>query len=130
MKPAAFAAAVIFCLAASACSEEQKDRPHSAAADEPTQAQIAYADKAIPADATLAAIYDRSCRSCHGVPDTGALLTGDGDAWRNKIEEKGVAHLIQSVKNGLNGMPAMGLCNDCSDTEINDLIDFMAANPT
>jgi cytochrome c5 len=33
--------------------------------------------------------------------------------------------LLASVQAGLNGMPARGLCPDCSDEELRRLIDFL-----
>ena len=39
----------------------------------------------VPADPDLAAIYNRSCRSCHTVAATGSPLTGDRAAWAPRI---------------------------------------------
>ena len=81
-----------------------------------------------PADAVLSEVYNRSCRSCHTVAATGAPLTGDADAWAQRYE-KGMGTLVDNVINGFGGMPALGLCMDCSAADFEALIDFMATPP-
>ncbi len=82
----------------------------------------------VPVDASLAETYNRSCRSCHTVAATGAPLTGDADAWAQRYE-KGMGTLVDNVINGFGGMPALGLCMDCSAADFEALIDFMATPP-
>jgi cytochrome c5 len=93
---------------------------------EPTPAQIAYAERASPSDATLAAIYERSCKACHAVTGMGAPLTGHADAWTLRSGQRSMNELVASVRNGLNAMPAMGYCPDCSDEDFSALIQFMS----
>ena len=78
-----------------------------------------------PADEALAAIYDRSCRSCHTVAATGAPLTGDHAAWEARMT-KGIGTLVDNVVNGFGGMPPYGLCMDCDAQQFEDLVAFMA----
>lgn len=92
----------------------------------PTPADITYADEAVPSDTRMAGIYDRSCRSCHSVEGMEAPLTGHRPAWAARMDEKGLEGLLASTKNGYKGMPAMGLCNDCSDEDLEALIVFMS----
>ena len=79
-----------------------------------------------PADAALASIYDRSCRSCHTIAATGAPLTGDRAAWSERLD-KGMNTLVDNVINGFGGMPPLGMCMDCGAEEFEALIVFMAA---
>ncbi|GAA0470891.1 hypothetical protein GCM10009096_09760 [Parasphingorhabdus litoris] len=92
----------------------------------PTESDISKAAEAVPAHAQLAAKYDRSCRSCHSTPDAGAPLTAHKAAWDERFKAKDANGLLTSTKNGLNAMPAMGLCNDCTDDELMQLTAFMA----
>ncbi len=78
-----------------------------------------------PSEPELAAIYDRSCRSCHTMATTGAPLTGDKAAWAPRMD-KGTDVLLGSVVNGFGGMPPLGLCMDCSTEQFTALIQFMA----
>jgi len=79
----------------------------------------------VPADAELAAIYLRSCRSCHTIAATGAPLTGDAAGWAPRLD-KGMDVLLGNVINGFGGMPPLGLCMDCSAGQFEALIRFMA----
>ena len=92
----------------------------------PDAAAIALAEELAPDDTALAAKYDRSCRSCHSLVDSGAPLTGHKQAWDGRFKTKNMETLLANTKAGLAAMPAMGLCNDCSDVEFTGLINFMA----
>ncbi|MCV6597500.1 MAG: c-type cytochrome [Mangrovicoccus sp.] len=92
----------------------------------PTAAQISYADEAMPSDAALAAIYDRSCRACHALEGFGAPLTGHSADWQARLDARGgMQALLISARDGYQDMPAKGLCNDCSDAQFLQLIEFM-----
>lgn len=96
--------------------------------------KIAFA-AAITASATLSVSaqadpdmdkYNKSCVVCHGMGVAGAPKAGDAAAWEPRLA-KGMETLMASVKNGLNAMPPMGMCFDCSDDEYMELIKFMSA---
>ncbi len=69
--------------------------------------------------------YNKSCVVCHDQGVAGAPKTGDAAAWEPRMA-KGMETLMASVKNGLNAMPPMGMCFDCTDDEYMDLIKYMA----
>ena len=108
-------AAVLMALLVTACGPS--DGGHAA--------KEATARKLQPADAALADIYNRSCRSCHTVAATGSPLTGDTSAWELRMA-KGMNTLVDNVVNGFGGMPPFGLCMDCDADQFEDLILFMA----
>ncbi len=81
--------------------------------------------KLVPQDPEIAAIYARSCRSCHTVAATGAPLTGDASTWTPRMA-KGMDAMVNSVINGFGGMPPFGLCMDCDARQFEALIQFMA----
>ena len=103
-----------------ACSGDGDGAGQSAGAEARSQALS-------PADPQLAAIYARSCRSCHAVGATGSPLTGDVAAWEPRMA-KGLDILVDNVVNGFGGMPPFGLCMDCSAEEFEQLILFMAGD--
>ena len=70
--------------------------------------------------------YNKSCMVCHEQGVAGAPKTGDAATWEPRVA-KGMDALMASVKNGLNAMPPMGMCFDCSDEEYMELIKYMAA---
>lgn len=104
-----------------ACSEEKE----AEAPPQPTLEQVRLAEDLTPADEALADKYDRSCRSCHSLADSGAPLTGFTPAWTPRLEARGMEGMLASTKNGFKNMPARGLCADCSDEEFTAMITFM-----
>ena len=93
----------------------------------PTDADVRRAEALRPRDAQLAAKYERSCLLCHGVR-SGAPLVGFAPAWKGRVAQ-GEGALLAHVREGFNAMPAMGLCTDCSDTELRQLIHFLIQGP-
>ena len=69
--------------------------------------------------------YNKSCAVCHAQGVAGAPMTGNVEAWAPRLD-KGMDALLASVKNGLNAMPPMGMCFDCSDEEYMELIEYMS----
>jgi cytochrome c5 len=89
----------------------------------PTDADVRLAEAKRPQDPQLAAQYERSCLLCHGVR-SGAPLVGFEPAWKPRVAQ-GTDTLLAHVREGFNAMPAMGLCTDCSEAELRQLIDFV-----
>lgn len=90
----------------------------------PTDADVLAAEALRPARPELAATYERSCMACHGVRSA-APLTGHAESWRPRLAQ-GMDTLLKHTREGLRGMPAMGLCPDCGDQDFSDLITFMS----
>lgn len=75
--------------------------------------------------AQIEAKYNKSCVTCHGAGVAGAPKPGDADAWAARMD-KGMETLYNSALKGLPpGMPAKGMCFDCSDDELKALVDYM-----
>ena len=70
--------------------------------------------------------YNKACAVCHAAGVAGAPKTNDVAAWEPRLA-KGMDALVASVKNGLNAMPPMGMCFDCSDEEYQELITYMSS---
>ena len=71
-------------------------------------------------------IYGASCIACHSSGAAGAPKLGDVAGWAPRVG-KGIDVLYANAINGFNGMPAKGLCMDCSDDEIKATVDYMVA---
>jgi cytochrome c5 len=69
-------------------------------------------------------IYRVYCGSCHGSGWQGAPIAYDEQEWKSRMTN-GAAAMFANAKNGLNSMPAMGACMDCSDAELKAAIDEM-----
>ena len=101
-------------------------RTSKAAAKIVTMAFIASAAAvAVQAEPNLQK-YNKSCAMCHDQGVAGAPKTGDAATWDARTA-KGMDALMASVKNGLNAMPPMGMCFDCTDEEYMALIEYMTA---
>jgi len=72
-------------------------------------------------------VYNGSCAACHSTGAAGAPIVGDVAAWTPRLD-KGLETLFSNALNGFNGMPAKGMCMDCSDDEINDAVTHMVDN--
>lgn len=68
--------------------------------------------------------YQMSCFACHGTGAAGAPALGDAEAW-NERTAKGMDVVMANVMNGINAMPAKGLCMTCSDDDLRALVDYM-----
>ena len=69
--------------------------------------------------------YQSTCFACHGTGQAHAPVVGDIIEWEIRLE-KGFETLVNNTINGLNGiMPARGLCADCSDEQLENIVEYM-----
>jgi len=69
-------------------------------------------------------VYTQYCFACHSTGVSGAPVIGDITAWQPRID-KGNDTLLGTMKNGINAMPPMGTCMNCSDDELLASLDHM-----
>lgn len=72
-------------------------------------------------------VYNTKCAACHGTGVAGAPKLGDISGWASRIAA-GEESLLNNAIKGLNAMPPMGTCADCSDDEISETVKYMVAN--
>lgn len=72
-------------------------------------------------------VYKTKCFTCHGSGAAGAPRLGNAADWGPRVA-KGMDTLYASAIDGFKGMPAKGLCMDCSDAELNAAVDHMVEN--
>ncbi len=97
------------------------------AVEEPTTvltetALVAVEPESVAFDA--AATYQMNCFACHGTGAAGAPLLGEAEVWEEKLA-KGIGEVMANVINGINAMPARGLCASCSDDDLKALVDYI-----
>ena len=70
--------------------------------------------------------YMASCFACHSTGAAGAPKVGAGMAieWGPRLE-KGLDAVVSNTVNGLNTMPAKGLCFDCTDDDLRAIVEYM-----
>ncbi len=97
------------CLAGEACAADGLAAPAAAGSGE----------------FSVEATYTASCSMCHASGMAGAPRTDDAAAWAARIAEKGIEGLVANAINGINAMPARGMCMTCSDEDIAALVEYI-----
>lgn len=101
--------------------------PAATASAEPAAPAAEETVAAAPAnDFDVEATYNMSCMACHASGAAGAPMLGDEAAWNERLE-KGMDAVMANVMNGVNAMPARGLCMSCSDEDLHALVEYMVA---
>lgn len=85
-------------------------------------AQAASAQAAGPRSG--ADIYNSACVACHSAGVLGAPKLQDAADWAPRME-KGFDTVWQNAINGINAMPPMGTCGNCSNDDIKAAIEYM-----
>ena len=91
-------------------------------ADSGTALQIAQVSEGFNAEQK----YMASCFACHSTGAAGAPKVGAGmmSDWEPRLE-KGLDAVVANAVNGINAMPAKGLCFDCNEDDIRALVEYM-----
>jgi cytochrome c5 len=71
-------------------------------------------------------IYESSCKICHGEGIGEAPKAFSNDAWSERLS-KGQDTLLAHTIGGFKGMPPLGMCSDCTQEDLVDLIDYMSS---
>lgn len=77
---------------------------------------VALADEA-KAPRSADAILDQYCNVCHLTGWNGAPLSDEANDWQPRLTT-GFDSLFKNAKQGINNMPPMGTCTDCTDAEL------------
>ena len=85
---------------------------------------VAKTDYSITETRSGEEIYNGTCNTCHGIGLAGTPKFGDRVSWGERANED-LDKLVASVTNGLNGMPPMGMCMDCSEEELTGSVQYM-----
>ena len=73
--------------------------------------------------------YTQTCAVCHEEGTRGAPIPGVVDDWSYRLDY-GVEELYLNTVEGMGEMPPRGACADCSDEEIEAIVDFMLQQNT
>lgn len=119
--------AISIALLLTACGGNESGTSSNNSAGNAAAAVPAAPKQMVPENPELAAIYKRSCISCHANGAANAPRTGNKEEWAPRME-KGMDAMLESAINGMGGMPALGLCMDCNEEQFEGLINFMAGN--
>lgn len=104
------------------------EEPSAAVAEQESPAPMAMA-AAAPAVADafdVEGTYMANCNACHAAGVANAPKLGDKAAWDARLE-KGMDALMVNVMNGINAMPAKGLCMSCTQENLQEIVNYMVA---
>jgi len=73
-------------------------------------------------------VYNAHCHVCHATGLNDAPKFKDAAGWATRLA-KGAQELLVVTKKGLNTMPPMGTCMNCTDAELRAAIDYMTPPP-
>ena len=76
-------------------------------------------------DFSVDGTYEQYCAMCHNTGMAGAPELGADDFWSERLDEVGFETIVTNAIDGVNAMPPRGMCNDCSDTEIGELVEYL-----
>jgi cytochrome c5 len=66
-----------------------------------------------------------ACTACHAVGVLGAPKTQVAADWQPRLDEKGFDTVWKNAIDGINAMPPMGTCGDCTNDDIKAAIEYM-----
>lgn len=135
------AAALLLVLGIAGCGSESNEVKLTAEQEKAMTERLAPAgevvlEKDVPAAPVAAAssgprsgeeIYNTKCAACHGTGAAGAPKLGSAADWESRVAQ-GIDTLYTHAIQGIRGMPAKGLCMDCSDEELHAAVDHMVDN--
>ncbi len=134
------AVALLLALGIAGCGSESKEVKLTADQEKAMTERLAPAgevvlEKDVPSAPVAAAsgprsgeeIYNTKCTACHSTGAAGAPKVGAAGDWESRLAQ-GIETLYTHALNGIRGMPAKGLCMDCSADEIHAAVDYMVDN--
>jgi len=68
--------------------------------------------------------YMATCFACHNSGAGGAPNPNNPDDWTARLE-RGMDSIMTNVVNGINAMPAKGLCFNCTNEDLRAVVDYM-----
>lgn len=71
------------------------------------------------------AIYEKYCITCHQDGLAGAPKYRAAADWAPRLTNSTLDDLVERAIKGINAMPAKGTCNECSDDDIKQAIQYM-----
>lgn len=100
--------------------------PMAAAAEAAEVAETVEAVEVAASGFDAEATYMANCNACHAAGVANAPKLGDKAAWDARMA-KGMDAIMVNVMNGINAMPAKGLCMSCSADDLQAIVNYMVA---
>lgn len=75
---------------------------------------------------SASAAYDQYCAMCHNTGMAGAPTRENSAHWAARVSDVGFAAVLSNAINGVNAMPARGMCATCSDEQMSELVEYLS----
>ena len=69
--------------------------------------------------------YEQYCAMCHNTGMAGAPMRTATDHWEARLADVGINTIVTNAINGINAMPARGMCMTCSDDEVAEMVYYL-----
>lgn len=70
-------------------------------------------------------VYQDNCAMCHDTGMANAPQPGQTDRWNTRLEEDGLDGVVANAISGINAMPPRGMCTDCTDDEVRQVVEYL-----
>jgi cytochrome c5 len=87
---------------------------------------MGHASVAEAIDDGVRELYSMYCASCHGVKGTAAPEAFNQTAWKKRMA-KGTSVVLANAVRGVGNMPPSGTCGECTQSDLQQLIQYMSS---
>lgn len=88
----------------------------------------AFAEVSVALSERQLRLLGSNCLQCHAAPHTGAPQIGSADDWQAVLAQ-GEALTLKHVVEGVGGMPPLGYCSACDESDLRQLSRYVAGFP-
>lgn len=75
-------------------------------------------------DPYIVELYQAYCVGCHA-QQSDAPIAFDPKQWQGRLA-KGQDRVLENAINGIGNMPPLGMCQECGEQDLMDLIEYMS----
>jgi cytochrome c len=114
------------------CMKNCKEPGSIRITSEPSIATLQAVEAEVEAEVVVSGgekIYQQACMMCHEAGVAGSPMTGDADAWAERIA-KGRKMMLHNAIEGIGVMPPKGGRSQLSDEEVASAVDFLIQKAT
>lgn len=86
---------------------------------------LIFAPLSLYAESNAKNIYEQHCIVCHRDGVAGAPKFRDEASWKPRFVQRDINALVASAVKGKNAMPPKGTCQECMDSDIKAVIEYM-----
>jgi len=86
---------------------------------------LAHAGMAEAVDANIKELYSIYCASCHSAKGSEAPQAFNASIWKPRLD-KGPDKVLANTIKGIGNMPPQGMCIECTQADLRELVRYMS----